>query len=217
MTPFWENLMTSRSTTTPGARVPAKTLDGLWTPVTLLEITKAACRHGSWPGRSHCEGLESGPAGNYLSRCQSDYARWVLAHIFTGVKDNPDSQERQRFHKVLANRMSQLTPLDSRQKAFRPIDGCAENIFLLDFLLDFLLSYSRQRHKSSFILVSQGQWLHAPPAATEDKKTVPVPSPRSSDSESCFEDVTRTKKKGKSSKKNRIAALASSTKDCKSD
>ena len=51
------------------------------------------------------------------------------------------------LHKVLANRMSRQLPLDSRQKAFRRINGCAENLFLLDFVL----SYYKQQFKSIYI------------------------------------------------------------------
>nr|ACJ46647.1 reverse transcriptase [Triops cancriformis] len=39
------------------------------------------------------------------------------------------------LNKILANRVSHLIPINERQKAFLPIDGCAENIFTLDFIL----------------------------------------------------------------------------------
>lgn len=39
------------------------------------------------------------------------------------------------FYKVFANRMGRLIPLNYKQKAFRPVDGCSENVFLMDFAL----------------------------------------------------------------------------------
>jgi len=36
------------------------------------------------------------------------------------------------FHKILAKRLTASLPLSQRQKAFRPVDGCAENVCLLD-------------------------------------------------------------------------------------
>lgn len=39
------------------------------------------------------------------------------------------------FHKILATRLTNSVPLDPRQKAFRPVDGCADNLFLLDTII----------------------------------------------------------------------------------
>ena len=39
------------------------------------------------------------------------------------------------FHKIVAARLTSSVPLDPRQKAFRPVDGCADNVYLLDTLL----------------------------------------------------------------------------------
>ena len=39
------------------------------------------------------------------------------------------------FHKIIAARLTNSVPLDPRQKAFRPVDGCADNVYLLDSLL----------------------------------------------------------------------------------
>jgi len=39
------------------------------------------------------------------------------------------------FHKILARRLTISLPLSQRQKAFRPVDGCAENVSLLDGIL----------------------------------------------------------------------------------
>nr|AFO19997.1 R2 protein [Lepidurus couesii] len=39
------------------------------------------------------------------------------------------------LNKILAARLSKLVPISQRQKAFLPVDGCGENIFLLDYIL----------------------------------------------------------------------------------
>src|SRR6218665_3753410 len=36
------------------------------------------------------------------------------------------------FHKILSSRLTSSIPLDPRQKAFRPVYICADNLFLLD-------------------------------------------------------------------------------------
>lgn len=51
------------------------------------------------------------------------------------------------FHKVLATRMMHLVDLDFRQKAFRKMDGCAENTFLLDLAI----KYHRRSFKHLYI------------------------------------------------------------------
>jgi hypothetical protein len=39
------------------------------------------------------------------------------------------------LHKVLARRLDSIVELSQRQKGFRPVDGCAHNIVLLDYVL----------------------------------------------------------------------------------
>jgi len=39
------------------------------------------------------------------------------------------------FHKIVASHLTAKVPLDPRQKAFMPVDGCADNIFLLDNII----------------------------------------------------------------------------------
>lgn len=44
------------------------------------------------------------------------------------------------LHKILATRLANIIEFDQRQRAFRPTDGCSDNVFLLDMLL-------QQKHK----------------------------------------------------------------------
>jgi len=39
------------------------------------------------------------------------------------------------FHKILARRLTNNLPISIRQKAFIPVDGCGENVFLLDSII----------------------------------------------------------------------------------
>lgn len=48
------------------------------------------------------------------------------------------------LHKIFALRLRKSVALDERQRAFRPTDGCSDNIFLLDLAL----RYHFQKHKS---------------------------------------------------------------------
>jgi len=51
------------------------------------------------------------------------------------------------LHKILATRMGHNICLDQRQRAFRPTDGCSDNIFLLDMVL----RYHHRSHKPLFM------------------------------------------------------------------
>lgn len=51
------------------------------------------------------------------------------------------------LHRVLASRMTTMIRLDQRQRAFRPTDGCSDNVFLLDMVL----RHHRKRCKPLFL------------------------------------------------------------------
>ncbi|EEC09393.1 reverse transcriptase, putative [Ixodes scapularis] len=53
------------------------------------------------------------------------------------------------FHKILAKRVMAAAPLDFRQRAFQPVDGCAENILLLSTVLDEARCRLRPLHLAS--------------------------------------------------------------------
>ena len=50
------------------------------------------------------------------------------------------------LHKAIANRLK-VIKLDERQRAFRDVDGCSDNIYLLDLAL----RYHRQKHKQLYL------------------------------------------------------------------
>jgi len=49
-----------------------------------------------------------------------------------------DSLVKRVFHKILAACLTRLVPLDPRQIAFRLVDGCVDNLFLLDTIILWL-------------------------------------------------------------------------------
>ena len=51
-------------------------------------------------------------------------------------------------HKILADRISKAVTLNPRQKAFVPVDGCAENVNVLDNIIQ----YTRKHHKNLSLL-----------------------------------------------------------------
>lgn len=66
----------------------------------------------------------------------------ILAHKGGDVNDPANyrpttmtSRVTTIFHKILTARLTRGAILDPRQKAFVPLDGCADNVFLLDSII----------------------------------------------------------------------------------
>lgn len=167
MISFWEKVMTSGGRTTPGAKPTENLLNDLWSPISSAEIKAAYPPVGSSPGPDgfSAKQLKNVPIGilqiifNIFIIC-GKIPEHLLESRTTLIpkKDNAynpgdfrpitvSSTITRAFHKILANRMQKSVPLDSRQKAFRPIDGCSENIFLMDLVL----RYTRQNHQPLFM------------------------------------------------------------------
>lgn len=163
MVPFWETIMTGGVSISPGMEAPNPTVDGLWTPITALEIKKALPANTTSAGpdglsaillrKVPMEVLERvlnlilwyGKAPTHLvkstttlipkktnARLPSDFRPVTVSSVLI-----------RPLHKVLATRMARLIHLDQRQRAFRPTDGCSDNVFLLDMIL----RYHHRYHK----------------------------------------------------------------------
>jgi len=167
MIPFWERIMTQSDYSSPGIESGRAIDADLWSPILAKEIRAAFPPKGSAPGP---DGLSAGELRdipidilvrvfNVFMIC-GKLPRHLLESrtILIPKKEdasNPDefrpitisSNLTRTFHKVLANRLSRSVRLDCRQKAFRPIDGCSENVFLMDFAL----RYCRQSFKPLFM------------------------------------------------------------------
>jgi len=167
MVPFWERIMTQSNPSTPGIELGRAVHTDLWSPILAKEIRAAFPPRGSAPGPDGLSARELRDIPiDILIRIFNIFmicgrlprhlleSRTILIPKKDGAS-NPDefrpitisSNLTRTFHKILANRMSRSIGLDFRQKAFRPIDGCSENVFLMDFAL----RYCRQNFKPLFM------------------------------------------------------------------
>lgn len=155
MSPFWCAVMTSDGDSSPGVGEVRATIDSLWRPVNPAEIKLALPEMTTSPGPDGITArqLRAMPRGilvrifNIFLLC-GKMPKWLLESrtILIPKKENATEPGEFRpitvssvitrtFHRILANRLSRAISLDPRQKAFVPVDGCAENAFLLDMVL----------------------------------------------------------------------------------
>lgn len=168
MVQFWGTLMTEGTNESPGtgSRQPEKL--ALWQPITPQEVK------ASLPERNTCPGPDGLTARqlaatpleiltrifNLVMICEKLPEHLLHARtIFIPKKDDAKLPEDYRpitvqsvitraYHKILARRLTSAADLDPRQKAFLPVDGCAENIFDIDLIL----RYHRQNFKPLYML-----------------------------------------------------------------
>lgn len=162
MIPFWESIMTAVDDSTPGVERKKGIVIDLWIPILCKEVEESLPAMGTAPGPDGftARELRAVPLGiitrilNIFILCGQlpDHlleSRTTLIPKKDGASEPGDfrpitvsSVIARTFHKVLANRLSRLVDIDERQRAFRPVDGCSENIFLMDFAL--------RSHRQSF-------------------------------------------------------------------
>lgn len=167
MIPFWETIMNSGGTSSPGVKPTERTYEELWSPITPREIKAAFPPNGTSPGPDglSVRNLKKVPIGVWtkilnILMLVGKLPQHLLESRTTLIPKKDGAAEpgdfrpitvsstiTRTFHKVLANRLSINIPLDPRQKAFRPVDGCAENIFTMDFIL----KYTRRNFKPLYL------------------------------------------------------------------
>lgn len=167
MTPYWQAVMTDGSKSSPGVGGKRPTIEAIWRAIKPEEVLKAIPEMTTSPGPDMVTArqLRAMPPG-ILARILNVFLicgklpTWLLESRTTLIpkKDNAvepgdfrpitvSSVITRTFHKVLANRLRKNVELDCRQKAFIPIDGSAENTFLLDMVL----RYHRQTFKPLYL------------------------------------------------------------------
>lgn len=167
MIPFWSQVMTGGSGEAPDASDKRKVRADLWAPITSEEISGALPSLSTSPGPDGVtvRQLRAVPVGillrifNLLMIC-GRLPSHLLESKTTLIpkKDGADSPGDFRpitvssvvtrtLHKIFASRISNSIDLDGRQKAFRPVDGCSENVFLLDMVL----RYHREKFRPLFM------------------------------------------------------------------
>ncbi|KAL0103799.1 hypothetical protein PUN28_017836 [Cardiocondyla obscurior] len=157
MVPFWQTVMTSGEDVTPGCGKKRQEVKELWSPVTVEEIKNSKPANTTSAGPDGVTArLIKKMSNNLLARILNlimwcgKAPTYLLQSITTLIpkkaKANLPADFRpitvssviiRTLHKVLATRMSNLLKFDQRQRAFRPTDGCSDNVFLLDLLLRF--------------------------------------------------------------------------------
>lgn len=167
MVPYWKQIMTNNVDLSPGMESSQPTIHELWAPISEMEIRRGL------PAGTTSAGPD-GIAARLIRKIPSEILvriyniimwcgkapRRLLESITTLIAKKSGASSPGDFrpitvssvfirtlHKVLSSRMAKLVHLDPRQRAFRPTDGCSDNIFLLDLLL----RYHHKHHKPLFM------------------------------------------------------------------
>lgn len=166
MEPYWSRIMTTEGGTSP---LPdySRTLEGIWTPIVERDLKFSRITRGSAPGPDGVSVrlYRSMPAAvilrifNLLMWCE-ELPEDLLLSRTTFLPKKKDANHPGDFrpitipsvlirglHRILARRLEDALDIDPRQRAFRSMDGCADNIFLLDILL----RYHRRHYKSLYV------------------------------------------------------------------
>lgn len=167
MVPFWEAVMTDGAEISPGPEKCRPVLNDLWAPITCMEIKKSlpASTTSAGPDGLSARSLRKIPLDilcrifNIILWCGKAPV-YLLESITKLIPKKSRAKAPGEFrpitissvlirtlHRVLATRMSQAIQLDQRQRAFRPTDGCSDNVFLLDMVL----RHHHKSHKPLFI------------------------------------------------------------------
>ncbi|CAK9834256.1 Retrovirus-related Pol polyprotein from type-2 retrotransposable element R2DM [Anthophora retusa] len=167
MVQYWRTIMTGGTNESPDNEQKRPETKDIWDPVAPNEIKNAYPELSTSPGPDGLTAamLRAVPL-NILTRIFNLFLicgklpKHLLRAKTTLIpkKDGAELPEDYRpitvqsimtrtFHKVLAKRLLKSVPLDERQKAFLPTDGCAKNIFGLDMIL----KYHRQNFKQLYM------------------------------------------------------------------
>lgn len=154
---YWRTVMTQGEAGAPQMAQEDKVHHEIWDPIAPQEIAKAFPANSTAPGPDGilARDLKKIPL-EILSRIFNTFlligkTPEDLLESRTALIPKKDGAERpedfrpitvssvliRTFHKILAMRMMKNIKLDERQKAFRKVDGCAENVFLLDLALRY--------------------------------------------------------------------------------
>lgn len=167
MVPFWEAVMSGGEESSPGIERCRPILKDLLAPITCAEIRKSlpANTTSSGPDGLTARSLKRIPLDilckifNIILWC-GKAPTYLLESITLLIPKKSKARTPGDFRpitvssvlirtlpKILATRMVRAIELDQRQRAFRPTDGCSDNVFLLDMIL----RYHHKCHKPLFI------------------------------------------------------------------
>ncbi|GLV38594.1 hypothetical protein CBL_08587 [Carabus blaptoides fortunei] len=167
MIPFWKNKMTMTSHSTPGYINQTTRHDSLWDPIGLEETEWC---HPPIYSAMGPDGIQSKDVRklnqvelavllNLLMLCDRPPESMLRSRTVL-IPKKPEAKEPGDFrplsissvlirclHKILAKRVTNTIPISDKQTAFRPVDGCSTNVFLVDLAL----RYHRKHHKPLFM------------------------------------------------------------------
>lgn len=162
MVPYWREIMTAPKDCSPGIMEDRTrpVIKELWSSIQESEIKKAMPNNSTAPGP---DGISVRLAKkipmevlvrmlNIVLWC-GKMPKKLLESVTTLIPKKSEAGSPADFrpisvasvlvrvlHRILASRLSRYVHLDQRQRAFRPTDGCSDNVFHLDLVL-------RQHHK----------------------------------------------------------------------
>lgn len=167
MVAYWERVMQGGTNVSPGSDTKQPTIVALWAPIAAIEIRKAfpANTTSAGPDGLTARALRKVPLEilvrvfNIIMWCGKAPTH-LLESITSLIPKKSNAHQPgdfrpitvssvliRAFHKILATRMAAEIRLDQRQRAFRPTDGCSDNVFLLDLIL----KHHHRKHKSLFV------------------------------------------------------------------
>lgn len=156
MSAFWENVFTQESRVSPGVtRSLAQDVEAIWAPIDIAEVKRSMPAVGKAPGADGISPREWRVVPNSIKcaicnlillceRAPGGLLRATTTLIPKGNNADEPSKFRpitvasvilRHVNSILSCRVTTLVQIDDRQRAFRPIDGCAVNTVLLDLIL----------------------------------------------------------------------------------
>lgn len=167
MVPFWRTVMETSTHATPGYSIPETTHDSLWSPITIEEASESLPDKRSAPGPdliTHEDVKAIGATNlcillNILMLCDHPPASMLESRTrLIPKKENAavpgdfrpisvSSVIIRCLNKILARRVTITIPISEEQVAFRPVDGCSLNTFLVDMAL----RYHRAKFKPMYM------------------------------------------------------------------
>lgn len=155
MIPYWRQVFTRGNNNSPQLPPSTSPLSGLGDPITEEEVRANYVERNSSPGPdgvAAAELMRMDPnilvrLFNLVLLCDRPPDRLLESRtVFIPKKDDPREPSEFRpitvssvitrcLHKILAQRLDRNIELDNRQRAFRRMDGCASNTYLLDLVL----------------------------------------------------------------------------------
>ncbi|GLV41742.1 hypothetical protein CBL_12031 [Carabus blaptoides fortunei] len=172
MTPYWRTVMQTTTRSTPGHTKPDHTHNNLWAPITIEEAKGSLPSKGAAPGPdlitfNDVRALSHEDLSlflNLLMLCDHPPLKMLESRtrLIPKKADAPapgdyrpisvSSVVIRCLHKVLAKRVTDQISINEEQTAFRPVDGCSLNVYLVDLALRYHRTQSKPLYMATLDL-----------------------------------------------------------------